>query len=101
MNKLLDQFLQKAVGQLVKEFSKTDVMSTQQAKSAFQFLTQIACGNIPTTATFIRNLIQTNKHYKQDSKLSEELLDSLTEQLLDIQTGKSKMMNSFVDHYTH
>lgn len=77
MNKILDQFLKDSVDVLVQEFQKHNVMPNKQAKATFQFLTDVSCGKVPTTAHLIREVIHKHPDYKHDSILSEVRLDSL------------------------
>jgi len=71
MNRILDQYLKEHIDEVLQEFEKHNVMPNKQAKATFQFLTDISCGKVPTTAHLIRREIRHHKDYKHDSILPE------------------------------
>lgn len=71
LQKIIDIFLTQSVDEIIQEFNVNNVMSNKQVRATFQYLADVAAGKIPTMATYIRQLIQKNPLYKQDSILSE------------------------------
>lgn len=94
LRKLVDKFLDQVKSKIQEESGEKSNTSVLQAKATFEFLSELASGKIPTTATLIRTLVKNHKLYKQDSKMSEELLDDLTQTLIDIQKGKNTLLSS-------
>ena len=56
----------------------------QQIEHMLNFLAARAKGDIPTGAKFIRDIITNNEFYKQDSKISSDLISILTKQILNL-----------------
>lgn len=97
--KLLDIFLTECTEELLQEYEDTNTMPNKQAKATFQFLADLSAGKVPTMASLIRDIIQKHPLYKHDSILSENLLDSLTSTLLEIQSGKDKRVLNYLSSY--
>lgn len=62
---------------MLQEYNVNHVMSSNQVRATFQFLTDLATGKVPTMATQIRRMIQAHPLYKKDSILSEVGFDQL------------------------
>ena len=61
------------------------IINTNQTEYTFQFLTDIASGKIKTTAREIRDWIENNELYQNDSILEEEQQDQLIEHMIKMQ----------------
>ena len=71
MNNILQMFLQSSVDELVDEFQRTHEPPLHQVKATFRFLTDLASGVIPTTASVIRCFVQGHTKYLNDSILPQ------------------------------
>ena len=71
LHQVLKRFLAKSSDQLVREFQSHQVHPVDQVNSTFKFLSDVASGKTPTTATYIRGFIAGHPEYKHDSVLSE------------------------------
>lgn len=99
LQRIVDVFLDKSLDLVLEESKMNHGKITDQVRATFQFLSDIASGQIPTTATRIRAIIKEHPLYKGDSLLSEALLDALTGRLLDLQSSKDQSIYNLLKDY--
>ena len=97
--KVIDLFLAQCMEELAHESSINQVNSSKQVRATFQYLAEVATGRIPTMASHLRQTIRNHHWYKGDSLLSDYLLDDLTSEPIDLQSGGDKTFINYTKDY--
>src|SRR3990167_2753968 len=106
MNSVFKLFLERCTGELESEIKSSGTDPCIQAQATFKFLSDLASGIIPTTATHVREYLRNHAEYKRDSELStvgsslqKIILDDLTNHLLSEQNHETDTFSSIIAPY--